>query len=63
MLGISAFTYILGAAIVFFMSMNLILGPGWLGNSIGIKGVGTFSEISESLPDSLDLSSPEFLIR
>jgi hypothetical protein len=43
--------------------MNLILGPGWLGNSIGIKGVGTFSEISESLPDALDLSNPEYLIR
>jgi hypothetical protein len=62
LLGINLFTYILAAAIAFFLSMNLILGPGWLGNSIGIDRTGTFQEVSDSLPDTLDLSKNDFLI-
>jgi hypothetical protein len=60
LLGINIFTYILGAFIVFFLSMNYFIGPGWLGSMIGVPGVGTFDEVSESFPDTIDLSSPEF---
>jgi hypothetical protein len=60
LLGINVFTYILAAAIIFFLSMNFVLGPGWLGSAMGLKGTGTFSEVSDSLPDTIDLSSPEF---
>ena len=42
--------------------MNIILGPGWLGNSIGLEGTGTFEKISDSLPDTIDLSNDDFLI-
>lgn len=63
LLGINVFTYILAAAIAFFLSMNIILGPGWLGSSIGIKGTGTFTETSESLPELVDLSKPEYLLK
>lgn len=42
--------------------MNLLLGPGWLGQLAGLEGRGTFTEISDSLPDSVDLSRPEFLL-
>jgi hypothetical protein len=62
LLGINIFTYILAAAIVFFMSMNFILGPGWLGNSMGIQGTGTFEESSKSLPEVIDLSNPKYLL-
>ena len=62
LLGINVFTYILAALIAFFLSMNFILGPGWLGQQIGLEGTGTFTEISESLPDSVDLSKDEFLL-
>jgi hypothetical protein len=48
--------------IAFFLGMNLILGPGWLGQQLGLEGRGTFTEISNSLPDSVDLSRPEFLL-
>lgn len=61
-LGISGFTYVLAALIVFFFSMNLLLGPGWLGQQIGLEGTGTFTEISDSLPDSVDLSAEEYLL-
>ena len=60
LLGINIFTYILGALIVFFMSMNYIIGPGWLGNFVGLPGTGAIQEVSDSLPDTVDLSSPEF---
>lgn len=42
--------------------MNLLLGPGWLGQQIGLEGTGTFTEISDSLPDSVDLSAEEYLL-
>jgi hypothetical protein len=56
------FTYILGAFIIFFFSMNLIIGPGWLGQALGIPGTGSINEISESLPGSVDLTNPEYLL-
>jgi hypothetical protein len=56
------FTYILAAAIAFFFSMNLILGPGWLGNSIGLDGTGSFQKVSESLPEIIDLSNSDYLL-
>jgi hypothetical protein len=62
LLGINVFTYILATAIVFFLSMNLVFGPGWLGSAIGVKGTGSFSEVSTSLPDTVDLSKPDFLL-
>lgn len=62
LLGISIFTYILAAAIVFFLSMNAILGPGWLGQVSGIPGTGTFTEVSDSLPNNMDLNNPENLL-
>jgi hypothetical protein len=62
LLGINVFTYILAAAIVFFLSMNFSLGPGWLGNTIGLKGTGTFDIISDSLPDTIDLSNSDYLL-
>jgi len=61
-LGINIFTYILGAAIVFFLSMNAILGPGWLGNVIGVKGTGEFTQMSDSLPDIVDLGQSDYLL-
>jgi hypothetical protein len=60
LLGINVFTYILAAAIAFFLSLNYVLGPGWLGSAIGMQGTGTFSEVSDSLPDTIDLSDPSF---
>ena len=60
LLGINIFTFILAGLIVFFLSMNMILGPGWLGNTLGIQGTGSFEEVSPSLPGSLDLNKPEF---
>jgi hypothetical protein len=62
MFGINVFTYILAAAIAFFLSMNVIFGPGWLGNQIGIPSTGTFNEMSNSLPQTIDLSDPEYRI-
>lgn len=60
LLGINVFTYILAALIVFFLGMNLVLGPGWLGSTIGVSGVGETQKISDSLPDLVDLSQPDF---
>ena len=62
LLGINVFTYILAAAIAFFLSMNLIFGQGWLGNILGIKGTGTFVERSENLPNVVDLGDSQFSI-
>ena len=62
LLGINAFTYILAAMIAFFLSMNFAFGPGWLGQFMGMEGTGTFTQISDSLPDSVDLSNPDFLL-
>mmetsp|Transcript_22608 Transcript_22608/g.53366 ORF Transcript_22608/g.53366 Transcript_22608/m.53366 type:complete len:187 (-) Transcript_22608:227-787(-) len=60
MLGINIFTVILAALIVFFLSMNAILGPGWLGSTLGIPGTGNIEEVSPTLPGSLDLNRPEY---
>ena len=60
LLGINIFTYLLGALIVVLLSLNFFLGPGWLGQAMGIQGVGSFDEVSKSLPDTVDLSRPEF---
>jgi len=62
LLGINIFTYILAGLIALFFSLNLILGPGWLGQQMGMPGTGTFTEISDSLPDSVDLSGVENLL-
>lgn len=62
LLGINIFTYILAAAIAFFFSMNIILGPGWLGNSIGLEGTGSFQKVSDALPEIIDLSSSDYLL-
>lgn len=43
------------------LSMNFMLGPGWLGQQMGLEGTGTFTQISDSLPDSVDLSKSDFL--
>ena len=40
--------------------MNIVVGPGWLGQMMGMPGVGAFSEVSQSFPDTIDLSRPEF---
>jgi hypothetical protein len=61
-LGINIFTYILAALIVVFLTANFVLGPGWLGQAIGMKGAGTFTDISPSLPDTVDLNDPKFLL-
>lgn len=60
MLGINSFTVILAVLIVFFLSMNVMLGPGWLGSQLGIPGTGSIQEVSPSLPGSLDLNSPQY---
>ena len=62
LLGINIFTYILGAACIFFLSMNAILGPGWLGQVAGIQGTGSFTDVSDSLPGNVDLNNPENLL-
>jgi len=61
-LGINIFTYILAGLIALFLSLNFLLGPGWLGQSFGLGGTGTFTQISDSLPDSVDLSGVENLL-
>jgi hypothetical protein len=50
----------LAGLIVFFLSMNYILGPGWLGSSVGIPGTGSFDEVSPSIPGMIDLNKPEY---
>mmetsp|Transcript_5579 Transcript_5579/g.12822 ORF Transcript_5579/g.12822 Transcript_5579/m.12822 type:complete len:187 (+) Transcript_5579:101-661(+) len=60
LLGISAFTYVLAALIVFFLGMNYALGPGWLGSQIGVPGTGDIMEVSPSLPGTIDLNRPEY---
>ena len=60
LLGINVFTYLLAAAIAFFLGMNTMLGPGWLGGAMGLQGTGTYTETSESLPDMVDLSDSRY---
>ena len=62
LLGINIFTYILGALIIFFLSMNAIFGVGWLGQSLGWEDVGTFTKVSESLPLDVDVSGDSYLL-
>lgn len=62
LLGINIFTYVLAALIALFLGLNQILGPGWLGQQLGFMGTGTFTQISDSLPDSVDLSGAENLL-
>jgi len=59
MLGINVFTYILAGLIAIFMSLNALLGPGWLGQKMGIPGTGEYTEYSRSLPQSINLNNPE----
>ena len=61
LLGINIFTYVLACAIAFFIGMNVLLGPGWLGSTIGIPGTGTFIEKSASIPSTVDLSESKYL--
>lgn len=60
LLGIGGFTYILGGLILFFLSMNFFLGPGWLGQMMGIEGTGSINEVSDSFPEKIDLNSETF---
>lgn len=62
LLGINIFTYILASLIVIFMSLNYALGPGWLGQKIGIPGTGTFTEYSQSVPGPMDLNNADNLL-
>ena len=62
LLGINVFTYVLGAAIILFLSMNIILGPGWLGSSLGLVSNWDMTQTADSIPDTVDLSDPDFLI-
>jgi hypothetical protein len=45
-----------------FLTLNFVLGPGWLGQVLGMKGAGTFTDVSTSLPDIVDLSDTDFLL-
>ena len=63
LLGINIFTYMLVAAIVFFLSMNAAFGPGWLGQTLGWENVGTFTKVSDSLPLNVDVSASEYLLK
>mmetsp|Transcript_28107 Transcript_28107/g.40240 ORF Transcript_28107/g.40240 Transcript_28107/m.40240 type:complete len:191 (+) Transcript_28107:117-689(+) len=62
LLGINIFTYILASLIAIFLALNVILGPGWLGQLLGIEGTGTYTEISDSFPSIVNLDSPENLL-
>jgi hypothetical protein len=43
------------------LSLNAILGPGWLGQSMGLSGTGSFTETSSSLPSMVDLGESEYM--
>ena len=60
LLGINIFTYILGSLIILFLLLNFILGPGWLGQMIGMEGTGSFTDISDTFPSEIDLSNPNY---
>lgn len=62
LLGINIFTYILAFLIVAFGGLNLVLGPGWLGGTLGIQGTGSIEEVSPSLPNTMDLNKDEYLL-
>ena len=62
LMGFNIFTLVLGVLIIVLLGLNQTLGPGWLGQSLGMKGVGSFTEYPESLPATVDLSGPDFLL-
>lgn len=62
LLGINGFTYLLAGLIIMFLSLNAFLGPGWLGQLMGVEGTGTFTQVSDSLPGTIDLNSSENLL-
>jgi hypothetical protein len=62
LLGLNIFTLILAILIALFMGANFLLGPGWLGNKLGIEGTGTFQEISDAIPGIIDLSKADYLL-
>ena len=61
-MGFNIFTYVLAFLIVVMLCLNATLGPGWLGQAMGIPGTGTFTEISDSLPDTIDVSKDKYLL-
>jgi len=63
LLGINGLTYVLALFIVLLSGTNALLGPGWLGNAIGIPGTGQFVQNSDSVPEAIDLGSADFRIR
>ena len=62
LMGINAFTYILAGLIALFLSLNSILGPGWLGQKLGIPGTGEFVQYGQSIPEPVNLNKPENLL-
>jgi len=48
--------------IILFLSLNSILGPGWLGQMAGIPGTGSYTEINGSLPKNFDLDGSQYLL-
>jgi hypothetical protein len=62
LLGLNVFTLILALLIAFFMGANFFLGPGWLGQKLGIEGTGTFQDVSDAIPGVIDLSQPDYLL-
>jgi hypothetical protein len=62
LLGVNIFTYLLAALITIFLSLNFLLGPGWLGSALGITGTGSIDEVSDSLPKIIDLSNSDYLL-
>ena len=42
--------------------MNIFVGPGWLGQTLGWEDVGTFTKTSDALPLNVDVSAPEYLL-
>lgn len=63
LLGINIFTFILAGLIIIMLSLNAILGPGWLGQQIfGLENTGTFTETSNSLPAVIDLDGADNLL-
>lgn len=62
LLGINIFTFALIGLIAFFFLFNALLGPGWLGEKLGIVGTGTYTEISKSFPSIVNLDDAENLL-
>ena len=43
-------------------TLNAVLGPGWLGQKMGIPGTGSFTEIADSIPETYDLNQMDNLL-